>query len=179
MPFGGNSWLVALRVSGTGVAWRPSLNEFCYRDPIVWLSAAMLRRCTGLPVVIEHPAAGVLDADTFRATIVAVTVLAFARGDELWAVARCWDGDIATAITDSNNRLLLADTSPSVIFNVGETTTVALDDGTKLLVEGEPRLVDHIAIVIGKAGEPGGGVWSRGSRKTGVDQTAIKELENA
>ena len=50
-----NSTYVKLRLSGTGVAYRPSINEYVYRSPDIWLSPTMVRRVLGLPIVIEHP----------------------------------------------------------------------------------------------------------------------------
>ncbi|MGC1564172.1 MAG: hypothetical protein WA820_30585, partial [Bradyrhizobium sp.] len=57
----GASWYWAIRISGTGAAWRESENEFCWREPEIWLSAEMCSRAAALPVLIDHPASGMLD----------------------------------------------------------------------------------------------------------------------
>ena len=69
-----NSWYWMLRISGTGVAWRASVGEFCLRDPALWLSEEMQRRCLGLPVVMEHPAAGILNSAEFAARAVGTPI---------------------------------------------------------------------------------------------------------
>jgi hypothetical protein len=56
----GNSWYWAIRISGCGCAWRESLQEFCWREPEIWLSSEMCARAIGLPVLIDHPEAGTL-----------------------------------------------------------------------------------------------------------------------
>ncbi len=174
MPFGG-SWLVALRVSGCGVAWRPSLNEFVWRPPEIWLSSTMQRRVLGTPIVLGHPATGTLDANSFRDSVVGIVVFAFVRQGQLWATGRFFDQDIATAICDPDNKLMSCDTSPAVSFDPGDTAVVKLGDGTTLLVENSPNAIDHVALVVGKAGEAGG-VWSKGTPNVGIQ---TEELENA
>jgi colicin import membrane protein len=62
----GNSVLVALRISGTGAAVRPSIGETVWRDPAIWLSEATIARCAGLPVILDHPAKS-LDTEEFAA----------------------------------------------------------------------------------------------------------------
>src|ERR1700731_3885339 len=84
----GASWYWAIRISGTGCAWRESVGEFCWREPNVWLSPAMCRRAACLPVLIDHPESGVLNSAEFAARCVGVTVRGYVRGSELWAIAR-------------------------------------------------------------------------------------------
>ena len=55
-----NSDYVALRISGTGAAYRPSKQEYAYRDSDIWTSPEMQRRVLGLPVIIEHPVRNIL-----------------------------------------------------------------------------------------------------------------------
>ena len=45
-----NLLLVALRITGTGAAYRSGANEFVWRDPSIYLNAEFLQRCNGLPV---------------------------------------------------------------------------------------------------------------------------------
>lgn len=171
----GNSTLVGLRITGTGVAARPSHDEFVHRCAQVWLSELMMRRCLGLPIVLQHPESGALDAESFRATVVGIVVLAFAREEELWAIARLFDSTLADEISRPDGSLSW-DTSPAVAFLPGETTELKLTDGSSLLVEGSPSYIDHLALVTSEAGEAGG-VWSRGIVNTGIAKSL--ETENA
>jgi hypothetical protein len=155
----GASWYWAIRISGTGCAWRGSMNEFCWREPAVWLSPEMCARAASLPVLVDHPEKGVLNSPEFAARCVGVTVHGYVRGDELWAIARILDSGA--------NEILLAgayeDTSPAVTFAPGTGPRIDIG-GNSLLVEPEPLLLDHIALCAG-------GVWSRDSAPEGVETT--------
>jgi hypothetical protein len=155
----GNSFWWAIRISGCGCAWRASMNEFCWREPSLWLSADMCARATGLPVLVDHPESGTLNSPEFAARCVGVTVLVYVRDDELWAIARVLDSGA--------NEILLAgayeDTSPAVTFAPGTGARIDIG-GQSLLVEPEPLLLDHIALCAR-------GVWSRDSAPEGVETT--------
>jgi colicin import membrane protein len=145
----GASWYWAIRISGTGCAWRESVGEFCIREPSIWLTPEMCSRATGLPILIDHPASGTLDSPEFAARCVGVTTYAYVRGDELWAIARILDSGA--------NKVLLAgayeNTSPAVTFAPG--TGARIDIGGKaLLIEPEPLLLDHVCLTAR-------GVWTR------------------
>src|SRR4030088_2757047 len=86
-----NSYFWVLRISGTGVAWRASVGEYCMREPAMWLSEEMQRRCLGLPVVMEHPDAGILNSAEFAARAVGMVVYSFVRDSDLMGVARILD----------------------------------------------------------------------------------------
>ena len=124
---------------------------------------------------MEHPESGTLDAESFRASVVGIVVLAFARGDELWGVGRFFDGALADEISRPDGRLSY-DTSPAVAFLPGETKTLELADGSSLLIEDEPSHIDHLALLASEAGEAGG-VWSRGIADIGIAKT--QETEDA
>ena len=162
----GASWYWAIRISGVGCAWRESMNEFCWREPEVWLSPEMCARATGIPVLVDHPKNGVLTSSEFAARCVGVTVHGYVRGDELWAIARVLDAGV--------NEILAAgayeDTSPAVTFEPG--TGARIDIGGKaLLVEPDPMLLDHIALCAK-------GVWTR-SADLGVENTDAELAEAA
>jgi colicin import membrane protein len=78
----GAGWYWAIRISGTGAAWRESENEFVWREPMIWLTPEMCRRATGLPILIDHPASGTLNSQEFAARCVGVTTYAYVRGEE-------------------------------------------------------------------------------------------------
>jgi hypothetical protein len=151
-----SSFYWMLRISGTGVAWRASVGEYCLREPDLWLSEEMQRRCLGLPVVMEHPAAGLLDSAEFGARAVGMIVYSFVRESDLMGVARILDAAAIEILAGG------ADTSPAVQFapNTGARITI---DGKPLLIEGDPMLIDHLAIV-------SMGVWTR-SAAPGVENS--------
>jgi colicin import membrane protein len=158
----GASWHWAIRISGVGCAWRESMNEFCFREPGIWLSPEMCARAASLPVLVDHPESGTLNSAEFAARCVGVTVLGYVRGDELWAIARILD--------KGANEILLTgayqDTSPAVTFAPG--TGARIDIGGKaLLIEPAPLLLDHIALVAR-------GVWRRDGTP-GVESTNLEE----
>ena len=161
----GNVTLWALRVTGTGRAERGALGEICWRDPGTWLSAETIERCAGLPVIWDHPAGGLLNSNSFAERVVGNLMLAYPatragiadeRGPDLWAVAVIRD--------DAANEVLRADplsTSPAVAFKRNDGSfTFQTADGTMILLEGVPALIDHLAIcqrgVWDKSGEPSG-----------------------
>src|SRR5262249_13192123 len=150
-PFAGSMY-VAARVSGVGVAWREKHGEFTYRPPEIWTSPEMLQRCSSLPVVINHPDAGTLNGDELGLRAVGVTVFSFIRDSEPWAICRLIDENAAAAIA-----AMPFDTSPSVTFAPDSNVTLDIGDGDRLLVEGIPTTVDHLALL------PNGcGVWGKG-----------------
>lgn len=149
-----------VRFSGTGVAWRARVKEYCYRRPEVWLSNEMCARVCGVPLIAEHPEKQVLDGDTFYASVVGVCVLGFVDGKNLMAIARVIDRR-ACAIIDTGK----FDTSPAVLFAPSSGTTLVLD-GDRFFLEETPALIDHLALVDMTDGNKG--VWTRGG-EPGVD----------
>jgi colicin import membrane protein len=149
-----NAFYVNLRITGTGVAWRASINEFVYRDPKTWLSNEMRRRVLGLPVVIEHPAGDLMTSRYFGERVVGVIVHAMVRGSGLWGVARIIDATACQMIAAG-----LFDTSPAAVFDDSPGAYVDVDDDAKLLVEASPALLDHLALIYVAGGNKG--VWQR------------------
>jgi hypothetical protein len=167
--------LVALRVSGTGLATRAALRERVFRDPNIWLSPETQARIAGLPVVIDHPNRSILSRVEYEARNVGAILFPYvadrsgiqnATGPDLWGIARVFlDPDQIAALPDLS-------TSPSVCFGkFDENQTITLDDGTRCLVEASPQLIDHVAIVT-----EGGGVWDRGRpAESGIRGDSNKE----
>lgn len=156
-----NVALVAMRITGTGMAYRAGLNEHVWRDPDLYLNERFLARCQGLPVVIEHPEANVLDSDEFASRVVGAIMLPFVKQNEVWGIAKIYDASTIKMIED--HRL---STSPAVVFReTSANTTETMDDGSTLLIEGKPSLLDHLAICEQ-------GVWDKGGEPTGVATTA-------
>jgi len=168
-----NMMLWAIRITGTGVSYRPSVDEFVVRDPADYLNDEFLARCNGLPVILEHPNRPVMNSKDFKDRIVGTVFLPYLRMDlgEVWAVAKIYDNHA--------NSLLLsreASTSPCVAWGREKAGQRFVDDqGRKILVENDPALLDHIAILpVDDDGEGGAGVWDKGGPLTGVDQTGAE-----
>lgn len=154
-----NLWLFAMRITGTGSSYRDELNEFVWRDPAIYLNSDFLARCVGLPVIYEHPATSELTQAEWEKRVVGSIMLAFIEEDEVWGIGRIYDQDIAQLMRDKQ-----MSTSPAVIFrNPAVNQTRRLASGRTLLIEGEPSLLDHLAICEL-------GVWDKGGDPTGVDR---------
>jgi hypothetical protein len=150
----GNSMLWALRVSGCGLAERPALKEFAIRDPAVFLSDEMTRRCTGLPITLGHPPGGVLNSNEFAYRSVGVTVYCYVHNGALWCVGRILDSDTNAALREG-----LLSTSPSAVFRPTDiASAIDLGGGQKLIAEGNPAAIDHLALV-------DAGTWDRGHQR--------------
>lgn len=152
-----NIWLFALRITGTGQSYRPELEEYVWRDPSLYLNAEFLARCNGLQVVWEHPPGQQLTQTEFERRTIGAIMLPFLCDDEVWGIAKIYDGHAAAMMLDTP-----LSTSPSVMFrNPTSNELRRLDDGKTLLIEGEPSLIDHLAICEA-------GVWDKGGEPTGV-----------
>jgi 8-oxo-dGTP pyrophosphatase MutT (NUDIX family) len=154
-----NVLLVAIRITGTGAAYRSGLDEYVWRDASIYLNDEFLQRCQGLIVIWEHPKGRMLNSKEFSSRTVGSVMLPFIRDDEVWGVAKIYDQETAESLANDK----LWSTSPGVRLHT--SISKKLDDGSHLLIEGKPRLLDHIALI-----PPGGaGVWDKGLEPYGVD----------
>ena len=165
-----NMWLVNLRITGTGLAYRAGLKEHVWRDPKLYLNEEFLRRCNGLPVIANHPDDAVLTEEDFKSRIVGSVMLPYIRGDEVWAVCRVYLQSIVEEIAEGN-----VSTSPSVVFNSTSGNVEVQEGDTNFLIEGVPFLVDHIALVTKDHGSLG--VWDKDRIPAGVEVTNTGEIE--
>ncbi|ENY7548277.1 DUF2213 domain-containing protein [Salmonella enterica subsp. enterica serovar Anatum] len=165
-----NMWLVNLRITGTGIAYRAGLKEHVWRDPKLYLNEEFLRRCNGLPVIANHPDDAVLTEEDFKSRIVGSVMLPYIRGDEVWAVCRVYLQSIVEEITEGD-----VSTSPSVVFNSTSGNVEVQEGDTNFLIEGVPFLVDHIALVTKAHGSLG--VWDKDRIPAGVEVTNTGEIE--
>lgn len=152
-----------VRVTGTGTALRKGdkdagvPDEYVYRNPEFYLNEDFLYRCQGLPLIFDHPAGKVLDSEEFGQRMVGTLSSPFIQGSEVWAIARIYDED-CIAILDHERM----STSPTVVFHDKKTNQVIeLSNGSRLLIEGEPSLLDHLAICEV-------GVWDKGGEPSGI-----------
>ena len=151
----GDFWLFALRVTGTGMAYRESLGEWAFRDPESWLSDEFVKRCGGLTVVFLHPDKGGVDHDKYREDSIGQTWIPYVEGDEIWAIAKIFDSDAAALMQNT-----FCSTSPGVTPPAG-STPITLESGAQVLDEGLPRILDHLAVCEL-------GVWDKGGPPEGV-----------
>jgi len=155
-----NILLIALRITGTGASYRGAINEHVWRDPSLYLNDQFLQRCNGLTVIVEHPDAKQLNSKEFRDRAVGSILLPYIQGDEVWGIAKIYD--------DATARLLETEklsTSPAVVFKPDEEgKRIPLEDGTHILIEGKPNLLDHLAICIL-------GVWDKGGPAAGISNS--------
>lgn len=164
-----NVWLFDMRITGTGVAYRSNVDEFVYRKPEHYLTEEFLSRCNGLPVIWLHPKGkGVfLDSREFTDRIVGTMMLPYIKGQEVWGVAKVYD--------ESAVKLMMkgpTSTSPAVLLRGrGNDSKMTLEDGTTLLIEGKPSLLDHLAICAN-------GVWDKGGEPSGVANTEARKDSN-
>jgi 8-oxo-dGTP pyrophosphatase MutT (NUDIX family) len=169
-----NMTLWAIRITGTGASYRPKVNEFVFRDEDIHLTERMLARCNGLAVIFKHPAKALLNSEEFANRIVGTVFLPYVAGDEVWGIVKIYD--------DETNRLLDEEnlsTSPGVNFKDFKVNrSLRMEDGSKVLIEGKPSLVDHVAIcelgVWDKGGDPSG-IRSESREDTAMADEAKKE----
>lgn len=165
----GNVSLYRMRITGTGKAFRRGndrgvADEYVFRNPDDYLNQEFLNRCQGLPVIFQHPEKKVLDSQEFRERMVGVIVCPFIEPDlrEVWGIGRIYDADTITILDNEN-----MSTSPTVVFSSASNKRIPLSDGSVLLIEGIPSLLDHLAICER-------GVWDKSGQPSGVvSETAI------
>jgi 8-oxo-dGTP pyrophosphatase MutT (NUDIX family) len=154
-----NVTLWAMRITGTGVAYRSGLDEFCWRDPDVYMNPEFLARCQGLSVIMEHPQRAALNSGEFHDRVIGSIMLPYLRPDlaEVWGIAKVYD-DVANQQMEDGQ----LSTSPNVVFHdLSVNSKMKLDDGSTLLIEGKPSLLDHLAVCPL-------GVWDKGGPPTGI-----------
>ncbi|WP_332831544.1 DUF2213 domain-containing protein [Escherichia coli] len=158
-----NMWLVNLRITGTGMAYRAEEKEFVWRSPKTYLNPQFLERCAGVPVIIGHPESKTLEDVGERSRIIGTVMLPYIRGDEVWGVCRIYGQEIIDYIQKARGEV---STSPSVVFcgasGGAEVPDVMGEDN--FFIEGTPFLIDHIALVPL-------GVWDKGGKPSGVEVT--------
>jgi hypothetical protein len=157
--------LYAIRITGTGASFRAGKEEFVWRKPEDYLTEKFLARCNGLPVIFDHPETEpTLTSEEFNERIVGTIFVPYIVENDVWGIAKIFD-DATLAILENEPM----STSPCVVLADGhETGKRTLDDGSIILIEDEPPLLDHIAICAN-------GVWDKGREPTGVASMTDEE----
>ena len=158
-----NLFLFDIRITGTGMSYRSGLDEFVWRDESIYLNQEFLERCNGLPVILDHPKSSVLNTKEFVDRVIGTTFIPYIKGKEVWAIVKIWDIFAAELMED--NQL---STSPCVVLYGGDEKT-ELSNGKSLLIEGKPKLLDHIAICQN-------GVWDKVGPPVGVSTINAGEM---
>jgi 8-oxo-dGTP pyrophosphatase MutT (NUDIX family) len=164
-----NLWLFAIRITSTGMAYRKSLNEYVWRDPDLYMTQDFLDRCAGLSVIWEHPKKATLNSQEFADRIIGSIMLPYFQDQEIWGVAKIYDDEAAKELRDGQ-----LSTSPAVVFRDPKVNSKQkLEDGSTLLIEGKPSLLDHIAICAQ-------GVWDKAGPPTGVlnDELSLERADS-
>ena len=153
----GNTALFALRITGTGAAYREKWGEYVYRDPANYLNDEFLKRCNGLPVIFNHPDTDTqtLNSDNFADHIIGTIVHAYIVDNEVWGIARIYDANAVLSIIDDE-----LSTSPTFVLSAENQKRLNLD-GLTVLVEGKPDILDHVAVCKS-------GVWDKEKEPTGI-----------
>lgn len=163
-----NMSLFDLRITGTGTAYRRKHDEYAYRRPENYLTDEFLARCNGLPVIWWHPPTDLLDSKEFAQRVVGTIMLPYIKGDEVWGVARIYDAEAIEKMSTDD-----LSTSPAVFWRDPDVNLKAeLEDGSKVLIEGKPSLLDHLAICAA-------GVWDKGGEPSGISAAIKGELSMA
>lgn len=161
-----NVWLFAIRITGTGMAYRSSIDEHVWRDSSLYLNDDFLERCQGLAVIWIHPEKSVLDSKEFADRVIGSVMLPYIKDDEIWGVSKIYDREAAEEMATKP-----ISTSPGVKLDPASRSMIKTPSGEKLLVEGGLSLLDHIAVVTA-------GVWDKGGPPTGVQNDELS-LERA
>jgi 8-oxo-dGTP pyrophosphatase MutT (NUDIX family) len=157
-----NLTMFNIRITGTGLSYRSGIKEHVWRDKSIYLNSEFLERCNGLPVILEHPKSSTLNTKEYVDRNIGSVFIPYIRDDEVWAIVKVWDEHAAKLMAE--NQL---STSPCVVLT-GDDQKIKLRSGNKLLIEGKPKLLDHIAVCFV-------GVWDKGQSPRGIE-TAEKEL---
>lgn len=159
-----NMTLFAVRVTGTGMAYRDSLDEYVWRDPSLYLNDKFLERVAGLPLIWEHPVTGSLNSKEFGKRIIGTMMFGYVVGEDVWGIARVYDDEAIKLMTDGQ-----LSTSPGVVFGPDDgNVSGELPDGKTLLIEGIPSTLCHLAVCEA-------GVWDKGQDPTGVQNDQLNE----
>lgn len=183
-----NVTLWAMRITGTGVAVRRAVKdakgavvrgeEFPFRDPALYLNDDFLARCNGLPVTWYHPKKSVLNSKEFEDRIIGTIMLPFIKGDEVWGIAKVYDDEANAALADGqegeDGKRHPLSTSPGVVLSDPNSPSYKMttEDGSTLLIEGKPSLVDHVAVCAQ-------GVWDKGGDPVGVANDDLIRADSA
>ncbi|CAB4132082.1 Uncharacterised conserved protein UCP029215 [uncultured Caudovirales phage] len=141
-----NYWLLDMRISGTGFAYREKSDSYILRLADDYLTDDVLAMCNGLPVIVEHPENPVKGVTEDSHTIGTV-FYPYIKGVEIWGITKIWDEQAIQAIIDN-------EFSTSCSFRAGSETINI--DGTEVKKDLPPQSANHVAILQNTMG-----VWDK------------------
>jgi 8-oxo-dGTP pyrophosphatase MutT (NUDIX family) len=159
----GNITLFNMRITGTGLSYRSGIKEYVWRDSSLYLTERFVKRCNGLPVIFEHPKSATLNTKEYIDRNIGSVFVPYIKNDEVWAIVKVWD-DYAARLMAENQ----LSTSPAVVLT-GDDEKIKTKDGQDLLIEGVPKLLDHLAICFQ-------GVWDKLGPPKGIETTVVGDL---
>jgi 8-oxo-dGTP pyrophosphatase MutT (NUDIX family) len=159
-----NITLFDIRITGTGLSYRSGIKEHVWRDKSIYLNEEFLERCAGLPVIFEHPESRTLNTQEYVDRNIGSVFIPYIKGEDVWAIVKVWD-EHAARIMEENQ----LSTSPCVVLTGEDDQKIRLKSGSKLLIEGKPKLLDHIAVCFV-------GVWDKGNAPSGVSTATVGDL---
>lgn len=139
-------WLLDLRITGTGFAYREKADSYILRPADDYLTDDVLAMCNGLPVIVEHPE-NPLDGVTEDSYTIGSVFLPYIKGDEIWGVCKIWSEQAMEAIEQN-------DFSTSCSFRAG-TQNITVND-TEVKKDLSPQSANHVAIL-----QENMGVWDK------------------
>ena len=141
-----STWLLDLRISGTGYAYREKSDSYVLRPESEYLTDDVLSMCNGLPVIVEHPEnpADGVNSDSYT---IGSVFYPYIKGNEIWGVCKIWNEQAIEAIEEN-------DFSTSCSFRAG-TQQIIIDD-TEVKKDLSPQSANHVAIL-----QENMGVWDK------------------
>jgi 8-oxo-dGTP pyrophosphatase MutT (NUDIX family) len=166
--YGRDLMLIAMRITGTGASYRPSIEQFVWRDPSLYMNPYFLERCNGLAVILEHPRKTMLNTSEYRKRVIGAIFVPYIKPEveEVWGIAKIHDMDAGEALATR-----VTSTSPAVLCFGDKIET---RDGANVLIEQTPHLLDHLAVLIEHPG-----VWDKGEDMSGVESVDVAAADSA
>ena len=159
----GPLWLFKVRVTGTGVSYRPQHSQYVYRPPEFYLNDEFLERVKGLPILLMHTENGPAQGAEYHQRNIGTLVAPWVEGSDVWGIAKVYDDGDAQLIVN-----YFPSTSPSITVETPDGSTVDAGNGEEMLIEGEPVFIDHLAMVPE-------GVWDKLQGPSGVDLRTVTD----
>ena len=141
-----NYWLLDMRISGTGFAYREKSDSYILRSADDYLTDDVLAMCNGLPVIVEHPE-NPIEGVTEDSHTIGTVFYPYIKGIEIWAITKIWDEQAIQAIIDN-------EFSTSCSFRAGSVTITV--DGSEIKKDLPPQSANHVAILQNTMG-----VWDK------------------
>lgn len=157
-----NCFYIPVRVTGVGETIRIDENGNPYveeRLKAEYFTPEVLAACSRLPITLDHPEGQLLSPKTIdKAKIIGLTLHAYIKGEEIWAIAKVFDKSIIKLFGKE-----ICSTSPGIsCFYV-----IITDDGK---IKECPSEINHLAFV-------SRGHWDQKEGSVGFDNTPHERID--